>query len=205
MTIANGTDSVALSSVLQALVASAAVGPAISAHRWLPMPRLTAGLLVVLIACFVAQALYPSLLALSERSPMVGHGQPWRLLTSPWFQNGGPAGTALNLIMLAAVGWVTEVKLSRRCWITAYVGGALTGGLAGLAWQPFGAGNSTAILGVAGALFAGTAFRGGSRRQRLYAATPLLACLLMSGLHDIHGPAMATGALIGTACGGTTP
>lgn len=200
-----GAYSAALSSVVQALVASAAVGSAIHARRRLPVARLTVGLSVVLIACAAAQALHPSLLALSERSPMVERGQPWRLVTSPWFQDGGPAGTVLNLIMLVAIGWVTEAKLSPRCWIAAYVGGALAGGLAGLAWQPFGAGNSTAVLGVAGALFATTAIRGGSRRQRLYAATPLLACLLMSGLHDIHGPAMFAGALVGTACVGATP
>lgn len=205
MTIADGTDPVALSSVLQALVASAAVGSAIHERQRLSMPALSAGLLVVLIACFVAQVLYPPLLALSERSPMVAHGQPWRLLTSSWFQDGGPAGTALNLTMLIAIGWVAETKLSRRCWVAAYMGGAVAGGLAGLAWQPFGAGNSAAILGVAGALFATTALRGESRRQRLYGAAPLLACLLMAGLHDIHGPAMAAGALIGNACADATP
>lgn len=199
MTMANGTDSVALSSVLQ-VVASAAVGPATHAHRRLPVARLTVGLLMVLAACAVAQTLYPPLLALSERSPMVEHGQPWRLITSPWFQDGGLAGTVLNLIMLVTIGWVAETKLNRRCWIAAYDGGALAGGLAGLAWQPFGAGNSTAVLGVAGALFATTVLRGRSRGQRLYAAAPLLACLLMSGLHDIHGPAMFAGALVGTAC-----
>lgn len=203
--MANGSDAVALSSVLQALVASAVVGPVIHAHRRLPVARLTVGLLMVLVACVVAQTLYPPLLALSERSPMVEHGQPWRLITSPWFQDGGSAGTVLNLIMLVTIGWVAEAELSPQCWIAAYVGGAFAGGLAGLAWQPVGAGNSTAILGVVGALFATTALRDGSLGQRLYAATPLLACLLMSGLRDIHGPAMFAGALVGTACSGAIP
>jgi membrane associated rhomboid family serine protease len=198
--VVHGADSTALSSALQVLLAGTAVGPAIRARRKLPAPRLTIGVLSVLFACAVAQAFHPALLALGERSPMVGHGQPWRLLTSPWFQDGGLAGTVFNLIMLVAIGWVAEATLGPRCWVTAYASGALAGGLAGLVWQPVGAGNSTAILGVAGALFAARAMRAGSRGQRLNAAAPLLVCLVMAGLRDIHGPAVLAGALAGATC-----
>jgi membrane associated rhomboid family serine protease len=186
------------------LVAGAAVGPAIRARRRLVVPTLTGVVLVVLIVCAVAQIRVPPLLAFAERSEMVEHGQVWRLLTAPWFQDGGLSGTLLNLVMLVVIGWVAEAELDRRCWIGAYACGALAGGLAGLAWQPVGAGNSIAVLGLAGAVFAARALRAQSLRQRLAGAWPLLICLAMAGLRDIHGAAGLAGALVGLICVATT-
>lgn len=203
MLISPGTPSVA-SAALQVLLASAAVGPVIRARRRLAVPGLTVGILVVLVLCAAAQSYYPPLLTLSERSPMVEHGQAWRLLTALWFQDGGSSGTVLNLILLVAIGWPAESELKRRCWIGAYLFGGLAGGLAGLAWQPVGAGNSIAALGVAGALFAARGLRAESPRRQLYRASPLLVCLLMAGLRDIHGLAGVAGALAGLACIGAT-
>jgi rhomboid protease GluP len=189
-----------LSSGLQVLLASAAVGPAVRARRRSAVPALTFGILVILVVCAAAQLRFPSLLSLSERSPMVERGQVWRLLTAPWFQDGGLSGTMLNLILLVAIGWAAESELKRRCWIGAYVFGGLAGGVAGLAWQPIGAGNSIAVLGVAGALFAARMLRAESPRQRLHRAWPLFVCLLMAGLRDIHGLAALAGALTGLIC-----
>lgn len=189
-----------LSAVLQVLLASAVVGPAIRTRRRWTVPRLTLGVLVILLACAAAQARFPSLLSLCERSPMVERGQPWRLLTAPWFQDGGISGTVLNLILLLAIGWTAETELMRRCWIGSYVCGALVGGVAGLSWQPVGAGNSIAVLGVAGALFAVRGSRAASPPQRLYRASPLLLCLVMAGVRDIHGVAALAGALVGLVC-----
>ena len=186
------------------LLAGAAVAPAVRARRRPFVPRLTGAVLAVLIACAFAQIRFPSLLALAERNRMVERGHVWRLLTAPWFQDGGWSGGVLNLFMLVVVGWVAESELNRRCWIAAYACGALAGGLAGLAWQPIGAGNSIAVLGLAGAVFAARALRAQSLRERLSGAWPLLICLAMAGLRDIHGAAGLAGALVGLICVGTT-
>lgn len=139
-----------LSSALQVLLSGVALGPLLRARRRFAVPKLTLGVLSILILCALAQAGYPGLLQITERSPMVLQGQAWRLLTAPWFQDGGSSGAALNLSMLVAIGWAGETELERPCWMGAYACGGLAGGLAGLAWQPVGAGNSIAVRGVAG-------------------------------------------------------
>jgi rhomboid protease GluP len=184
-----------LSAALQVILAAAVVGPAVRARRRWTAPWLTLAVLIILLICAVAQVRYPWLLESAERSAMVQHGQSWRLISAPWFQDGGLSGTLLNLAMLVAIGWVGETELTRPCWIGAYVCGALVGGMAGLAWQPVGAGNSIAVLGVAGAAFAERALRASSPRERLTGASPLILCLFMTAMRDIHGVAALAGAL----------
>jgi hypothetical protein len=55
----------------------------------------------------------------------------WRWLTSLLVQDGGVLGTASNLIFLGLLG-------------------AVAGQVAGVFWQPVGAGNSVAVCGLAG-------------------------------------------------------
>jgi hypothetical protein len=55
----------------------------------------------------------------------------WRWLTSLLVQDGGVLGTASNLIFLGLLG-------------------AVAGQVAGVFWQPVGAGNSMAVCGLAG-------------------------------------------------------
>jgi membrane associated rhomboid family serine protease len=82
----------------------------------------------------------------------IADGEWWRLGTSLVFQDGGAIGTVANLALLAVVGVLVERALGRSRWIALYLAGAVAGQLAGLALDQVGAGNSTAICGLAGGL-----------------------------------------------------
>jgi hypothetical protein len=91
--------------------------------------------------------------ALRRDGAAIGHGQAWRLATGLLVQDGGVAGTVLNLLGLAIIGVLAERLLSRPHWAIGYAGGAVAGELAGWAgWQPVGAGNSVAVCGLSAVL-----------------------------------------------------
>lgn len=98
------------------------------------------------------QVFVPGLLAVLERTPAIRDGEVWRIITSLLVQDGGWFGTVSNLLFLLAVGIAAELVLPRWLWLLCYLGGGVLGQLAGLLWQPVGAGNSVAVCGLAGAL-----------------------------------------------------
>lgn len=114
--------------------------------------RLTAAVFVITAVPSLLQIPFPAVLTALERTPAVREGEVWRLLTSLVVQDGGWFGTFSNLLFLAVVGATAELVLPRWLWLACYLGGGLTGQLAGLFWQPIGAGNSVAVCGLAGAL-----------------------------------------------------
>ncbi len=87
-----------------------------------------------------------------ERAPAGLHGEWWRTVTALFFQDGGVVGTVFNLAFLVMIGVVAEQVITRPQWLIGYFGAGLCGELAGYAWQPYGAGNSVAICGLAGAI-----------------------------------------------------
>ena len=98
----------------------------------------------------LTQLAVPGMLAHLERAPAGLHGEWWRTVTALFGQDGGVAGTASNLAFLAAAGVVAEQATARPRWLLCYFGTGLAGEFAGYAWQPYGAGNSVAICGLAG-------------------------------------------------------
>jgi membrane associated rhomboid family serine protease len=92
------------------------------------------------------------LLGALERTPALVHGEPWRWVTSLLVQDGGVAGTVSNLGFLLVVGAAAEQVVRRTALAGLYLGAALAGQVAGVFWQPVGAGNSIAICGLAGGL-----------------------------------------------------
>jgi membrane associated rhomboid family serine protease len=115
-------------------------------------PVLTAALVVVTAVVSVAGLLSPPLLAALQRAPAGLHGQAWRWVTSLLVQDGGVFGTVSNLAFLLVIGAAAEQVLPRRAMLGLYLTAGLVGQAAGYLWQPFGAGNSVAICGLAGAL-----------------------------------------------------
>ena len=113
-------------------------------------PVVTAVVFAVTGVSNVLQFLVPGMLVRLERAPAGLHGDWWRTGTALFVQDGGVAGTLSNLAFLVAAGAVAEQVTSRPRWLLGYFGAALTGELAGYAWQPYGGGNSIAICGLAG-------------------------------------------------------
>ena len=140
----------------------------------------------------------PGLLGHLERAPADRSGEPWRLVTALVAQDGGVAGAVWNVTALLVVGALAERVLVRPRAIGAWVAGALAGELAGLAWQPVGAGNSVGTFGLVGAL-AVAALATRQRAEVATAAFALGAGAALVAAADIHGAAMAAGVVAGAA------
>jgi membrane associated rhomboid family serine protease len=113
-------------------------------------PVLTVVLTVLTGAVSVWGLASPAVLAALERTPAAGHGEVWRWLTSLRVQDGGVPVTTSNLIFLALLGAVAEQVVGRVALIVCYLVAGLAGQVAGMLWQPVGAGNSVAVCGLAG-------------------------------------------------------
>lgn len=177
----------------------------LAAGRRPRLPVLTGGLVLLLTAGYAAQLCWPDLLPRFERNAgAIAQGQVWRLFTSLWLQDGGRAGAFWNILGLAVIGGAAEQRLAQPRWLAVYFASALAGGIAGLWWQPVGAGNSIATLGLAGALFAA-----GTRARDAWAWPLSLAGLALAAvtatLHDLHGIAILTGAAVGAQSERSTP
>ena len=119
------------------------------ALRSLRFPWLTSAVGVVTAAVSVAGLVHDPLLDGLRRAPGEPGAGGWRLLTA-LLVHDSPAALATNLLLLAVVGTAAEQQRSRPSWAAAYVVGGLAGELAGVRWQPSGAGDSVAVLGLLG-------------------------------------------------------
>ena len=113
-------------------------------------PVLTAVLTAVTAVVSVAGLISPGVLEALERTPAARHGEAWRWVTSLVVQDGGVVGTAANLLFLAVLGAAAEQVVGRVTMVLLYLAAGSTGQLAGVFWQPVGAGNSVAVCGLAG-------------------------------------------------------
>jgi membrane associated rhomboid family serine protease len=116
------------------------------------LPVVTAVVFVVTATTSVLGLVLPGMLEALQRTPQGLQGDWWRMVTALFVQDGGVAGTISNLAFLLVMGVVAEQVLGRWRWLVCYFGAGLVGELVGYGWQPYGAGNSVAICGLAGAL-----------------------------------------------------
>jgi membrane associated rhomboid family serine protease len=163
-------------------------------------PGLTIAVFAVTAAFTTAQFLVPGLLEALRRQPsMITDGEIWRFVTTWLVHDEGIKQIGMNFPLLAIAGTLAEFTFRRRAWIAAYVLAGLTGEMAGVFWQPIGAGNSVAVLGLVG-LVAGWWSRRSSVPAVPRAVMPIALLALAVWLifiHDIHGPALAMGLLLG--------
>jgi membrane associated rhomboid family serine protease len=113
-------------------------------------PLVTTAVFGLTAAVNLLQFVVDGLLRHLERSPAGLHGDWWRTVTALFTQDGGVAGTLSNLVFLVVIGVFAEQVVSRPRWLLCYFGTGLVGEFAGYGWQPYGAGNSVAICGLAG-------------------------------------------------------
>jgi rhomboid protease GluP len=150
-------------------------------------PWLTAGVLVVTAVVSTVGLLAPAVLeGLERRGGELSDAEPWRLLTSLVVHDSWPA-LGFNLLLLGIVGVAVERRHPRTEWTTLYVGAGLVGELAGIAWQPHGAGNSVAALGLAGVLVVDAVRRRDPSLLALGYATVVLLMLLSGDVGGVVG------------------
>src|SRR5581483_8030478 len=104
------------------------------------------------VACW--QAAWPGLLDhLARHHDTVSSGRWWQFATELVVQS--PLWQApITIGALLVVGTTVERLAGPVRWLLLYAGGAAAGEAAAMAWQPEGAGNSIAVLGLLGGLFA---------------------------------------------------
>ena len=162
------------------------------------VPWLTLAIVAALALAGAAQGLWPTLLFRFERNACaILAGEAYRLFTSLWFQDGGLAGGGFNLVMALLMGSLAERLWGRRGWLLLYFGAGLVGEVIGLWWQPVGAGNSIAWMGLAGGLLVSNWARIRFDPATLFRAIGLGAGVTLAVQRDIHGAALLTGAVIG--------
>ncbi|HEY4372794.1 MAG TPA: rhomboid family intramembrane serine protease [Burkholderiales bacterium] len=191
----------ALATALRVVILIAALVPADSRPRGAPArpyPRWTPLFVLIAAAGLLAQLQWPGLRPLLERNAdAMFDGQWWRLFTALWPQDGGIAGGLANIASLLLIGNAAERRWPGLAWPVLYLGGGLLSQLVALRWQPVGAGNSVAVMALAGALICARFFDGPSKRWSSVAAAAC-ACALI-GLCDIHGAATLIGCLFAWA------
>ena len=127
-------------------------------------------------------------------------GEWWRLFT-PLFVQADPWWATLSVFVgIFVVGVAVERTYGRRDWLALYFGGGVVGELAGYAWQPHGSGASVAGAGLLGGLSMWLLWRGNSvpLGVRIWGPIWLAVGVLLTLLHDIHGPPLLFGACLGT-------
>jgi membrane associated rhomboid family serine protease len=169
-------------------------------QRWSrKLPLLTFVIAALLAVFLTLQLNVGGLLQLFERdTERVLRGEPWRIVTALFFQDGQLQGGIFNIASLLFIGPVAERVLGYRRWLVIFFGGGVITEAIALALQPQGAGNSIANLSLAGAMLGMTAIRRGGPLGYLISGAGVLAGLLLLALGDIHGVATLGGAAAGS-------
>ncbi|MEV0001627.1 rhomboid family intramembrane serine protease [Micromonospora sp. NPDC050980] len=173
--------------------------PGALASEW-RRPRPLTVLVCSLTAAFAGwQLARPELLdQLARHADTWSSGRWWQfgtqlLVQDPWWQ------TPINLIALLLVGPTVERLFGPGRWLLLYLGGAAAGEAVARFWQPDGAGNSIAVLGLLGGLFGWVLrrFPGPALVARTMAALGVAAGAVLALVRDIHGPALLAGVVLG--------
>ena len=198
---------------LESIAIGASMALAASAGLAMPgrqtPPRFPVATLVVAIltiAGFAVQSTVPGALdAFQRNGTAIAGGEGTRLFTALFFQDGGMAGFVSNLAGLLIIGALAEQVVSRRAWVGFYFVPALACEAIALAWQPIGAGNSVAWLGLASALFFLAIRQRSDRRLLAVGLVGLAIGMGLSIMENIHGPAILLGVVLAWAIGRTAP
>ncbi len=185
------------------------------------VPPGTAAFITIAVFIAAVQELHPEWLGLAERDPVAfAAGEWWRVVTALFAYDDGPVQKLGIVFGVLALGIVAERKIGSVEWlIIAFVSG-LVGQIVGLWWQPYGAGSSVAVAGLAGAtatwlawpmphaegaaaanvprIFARLGVRGEALTwsARIGALAVLGLAVALFVMRDIHGPPIFIGAAL---------
>ena len=153
----------------------------------------------ITIAVFVAavQELRPEWVGLAERDPeRFAAGEWWRVITALFAYDDGAVQKLSVVFGALALGLIAERRLGSAEWlIVAFVSG-LAGQIVGVWWQPYGAGSSVAVAGLAGATATWLAWPKTPVPWfvRIGPVIVLALAIVLLVRRDLHGPPVFVGA-----------
>jgi len=161
--------------------------------RRIPVATLT--LLIITGLLTSLQFVFPEILTALRRNPeALRAGEWWRMITPLFVHAEGWPQIVFNFTAIAIIGTIVERLYCSRLWLPFYFSGGLTGEIAGYAWKPYGAGASVAGAGLLGALAAWLLSRKTPLQPRIGGCILLLGAVVLTALHDLHGPPILLGA-----------
>jgi rhomboid protease GluP len=156
-----------------------------------PVPLVALGLVVLMAAMAVAQAVHPSIVGALERDP---DGGWWRCVTALLVQSSGWEQLIFNGAALLVVAPVAARTLGGWRTVVVYlVAGIASHVVSTAGWAPHGAGNSVAICGLVGALATGYLLRGERLALRLFLLGVPVAGLVLCLVANNHGIGLLVG------------
>jgi membrane associated rhomboid family serine protease len=150
----------------------------------------------------LAQFAFPQIYTWLHRDSdlIMHHGQWWRPFTSFMVQDGGVAGTAFNLAVLAVIGVTAERVWGSRVTLGIFFGCLLLFSVdTFLIEQPPGGGNSGVTFRLATSLAGLALVTGPTLRSRLLAGGIVAVAITLLVLGDPHGEPLITGLIVGLA------
>lgn len=183
---------------------TAAVRGAGTAKRF---PVAAVSLFVLTGAVTAAQFVRPELVDTLRRDPeALADGEWWRAVT-PLLVQVPAWQTWVTVPGILALGIPVERTYGTRATLVLYLLPGLVGEAVGYLWQPHGAGNSIADVGLAGSLVAWLFLEAGRRdwppqllrRVRVWGGAVLAGAVVDTAFRDIHGLPLLAGAAVGAA------
>ncbi len=97
---------------------------------------------------------------------------------------------------LLVIGALAEQIVQASGWLVLYFSAAFVGEIAGVLWQPTGAGSSVAICGLLGFLARFLLRRKSPRQAHVGGWLIVIGALILTAMRDIHGPPLLMGVFI---------
>ena len=124
-------------------------------------------------------------------------GEWWRLVSPLFVQPHGWGQCLFNGLFLIVFVPLSERLYGAGVWLI-YFGSGIVGQLANYSWRPEGGGASTAAFGAMGSLLLWVLWQRRSMpiQYQVFASLGIGGAVVMSLIHDGHGPGLLAGALI---------
>jgi membrane associated rhomboid family serine protease len=147
-----------------------------------------------------AQFVWPHVLQTLRRTPdALQSGQWWRSVSPLFVHAYGWPHLLFNVAWIAPVGVIVERRYGHLRWLALYFVSGVIGEAAGFAWEPHGAGASLGGSGLLGGLAVWLLVHRQTLPWRILWWGPfiIVAAMVLTLRHDIHGPPMLAGAVLG--------
>jgi rhomboid protease GluP len=171
--------------------------PIVKQRALIKLPVATLAILLVTGILTGLQFTFPQVLTALMRTPAaVTVHEWWRFLTPLFVHADGWKQIAFVFPAVLIVGTLAESIFGTRQVLFLYFGSGFVGEIAGLAWQPYGAGASVAGAGLLGALASWMLAKNRTPPAMFGASVILVGAAILTGVKDLHGPPILTGAAL---------